>query len=513
MNLIEEGLRYVDSAAIDKASALVGESTASTHRALQMAARAIVAGLAGEASSITGAKDLRRVVEDAGLLGPPERVSEQLGAASGEDLVGMGKGMLGHLFGGRLGGITEASAMAAGVRPSSMSSLLALAAPLIFGALGSHVHTENLDAAGLAGLLGTQRNLAVRSLPSAVVAALPGAPEARPLPPIREVPVAAQSSTRALWPLLLLIPAALLVGLFIRNARAPVAPGRLGAGIAPEATEVTPPPVVAEPSEGTAPATPIGDQLAQFLATPGGPASKRFVFDHLNFAFATADLTPESLPTLDRVAKVLGAHPDTEVLVEGHTDGTGVPAANERLSLERANAVKAALIARGVPAEHVTAQGIGQGQPLASNDTEEGRARNRRTELVITRRCGWRRAGADPRSAHPGRKIDANAAPTAKMSAADATISPSPIRNARRLRRSGAASATRVHPPAKATAPGRNHGDSASAAEAGSSVPKSRKAARMATRERRWKNSASAATPISAASMTRRAAFRRTAPG
>jgi outer membrane protein OmpA-like peptidoglycan-associated protein len=73
------------------------------------------------------------------------------------------------------------------------------------------------------------------------------------------------------------------------------------------------------------------------------------------------------------------------VSVRGHTDNTGDPAANKKLSADRAAAVKGALVGQGIPATQIASEGHGPEQPIASNDTEEGRARNRRVELVVTK--------------------------------------------------------------------------------------------------------------------------------
>ena len=70
------------------------------------------------------------------------------------------------------------------------------------------------------------------------------------------------------------------------------------------------------------------------------------------------------------------------VEVAGHTDNAGSPEANQRLSQERAQAVMAALVGRGIKADRLTAKGYGQTTPIADNRTEEGRAKNRRVELV-----------------------------------------------------------------------------------------------------------------------------------
>jgi OmpA-OmpF porin, OOP family len=76
------------------------------------------------------------------------------------------------------------------------------------------------------------------------------------------------------------------------------------------------------------------------------------------------------------------ANPQLQLSVEGHTDTVGTPEANKTLSANRAKAVLDAVVALGVPAERLTSRGLGQESPIADNRTEEGRARNRRVELV-----------------------------------------------------------------------------------------------------------------------------------
>ena len=87
-------------------------------------------------------------------------------------------------------------------------------------------------------------------------------------------------------------------------------------------------------------------------------------------------------PLLDDIATALKNYPDWGLRIVGHTDATGEPAANEALSVERANAIQAALVERGVAADRLRAAGLGERQPIASNQTPEGRAINRRVELV-----------------------------------------------------------------------------------------------------------------------------------
>ncbi len=101
------------------------------------------------------------------------------------------------------------------------------------------------------------------------------------------------------------------------------------------------------------------------------------------FATGSADLQPESAPTFRTVAAVLARHPDWRLTVEGHTDSIGVAAANRALAERRAAAVVRELTGRhGVAPGRLAPAGFGASRPVASNATLEGRARNRRVELV-----------------------------------------------------------------------------------------------------------------------------------
>lgn len=107
-----------------------------------------------------------------------------------------------------------------------------------------------------------------------------------------------------------------------------------------------------------------------------------FVSLYINFDTGKATIKPDSAQTLDDAAAALKAAADLKIEVAGHTDNVGAPDANLKLSQERAQAVMAALVERGVKAERLTAKGYGQTTPIADNRTEDGRAKNRRVELV-----------------------------------------------------------------------------------------------------------------------------------
>jgi OmpA-OmpF porin, OOP family len=103
---------------------------------------------------------------------------------------------------------------------------------------------------------------------------------------------------------------------------------------------------------------------------------------YINFDTNKADIKPESKPIIDQVAAMLKGNPGLSLSVEGHTDSTGTPEKNKVLSEQRAKAVVAALVAAGIDSARLSAVGYGQEKPIADNSTEDGRAKNRRVELV-----------------------------------------------------------------------------------------------------------------------------------
>jgi outer membrane protein OmpA-like peptidoglycan-associated protein len=101
----------------------------------------------------------------------------------------------------------------------------------------------------------------------------------------------------------------------------------------------------------------------------------------VQFVIKQATLTPASLPVLERVAVTLGEHPTWRLAIEGHTDDAGERAENIDLSGRRAQAVRDALVSRGVSPDRLIVQGFGPDRPIASNRTRAGRSANRRVEL------------------------------------------------------------------------------------------------------------------------------------
>ena len=107
----------------------------------------------------------------------------------------------------------------------------------------------------------------------------------------------------------------------------------------------------------------------------------------ISFDTGRADIKPNLRPILDQFASGLSNQPNTEVRIIGHTDSQGSDAVNDPLSLNRAQAAKQYLAARGVDPSRIVIAGRGEHEPVADNSTESGRARNRRVEIFLGERA------------------------------------------------------------------------------------------------------------------------------
>jgi outer membrane protein OmpA-like peptidoglycan-associated protein len=104
---------------------------------------------------------------------------------------------------------------------------------------------------------------------------------------------------------------------------------------------------------------------------------------NITFAFDSSNLQPQFYPVLDNVAGTLNEYNQTVIEVAGHTDNVGSDSYNQQLSVQRANAVAGYLSSKGIMQQRMIIVGAGESRPVASNDTDSGRAQNRRVEITI----------------------------------------------------------------------------------------------------------------------------------
>jgi OmpA-OmpF porin, OOP family len=130
----------------------------------------------------------------------------------------------------------------------------------------------------------------------------------------------------------------------------------------------------------------IEKNLVGFIQDASKPVDKDtwFEFDRLLFKTGSAELEGSSAAQIANIAAILKAFPAVKLKIGGYTDNVGDAKKNMTLSADRANAAMAAIVAQGIAADRLTAEGYGDTVPLADNSTEEGRAKNRRTAARVT---------------------------------------------------------------------------------------------------------------------------------
>jgi OmpA-OmpF porin, OOP family len=394
MSLMDDLRKLVTPDLLTRASALLGESEPGTSRALSAAFSTMLAALADK-SADGGA--LRQIMDllgdraiDSNVLRNP--ASLLAGGLAKSPMTEVGGRFLSTLFGGQTSTVASALADYAGIKSSSASTLLGLAAPLVMGLLGDRVRRDGLGATGLQSLLSAERADIASQLPAALgrLAGFGSAARAT-----AEATTHRTAERRpSVW-----IPATfaallLLGGLWAYNrtraperiAAIPPQPPRMANAVvtgvdAGQFTRKLP-----NAYELSAPATGIEEQIVVFIEDPGKTVDTAawFNFDRLLFETGSAVLKPESKAQLQNVAQIMKAYPNVKAKVGGYTDNTGDSRKNLKLSQDRAASVVTELVALGVAPDRLTSEGYGDQHPVADNGTDEGRRQNRRIAMRIT---------------------------------------------------------------------------------------------------------------------------------
>lgn len=403
-SLMEAVKGYLTPDVVRSASSLVGESESSTRQTLTGAVPSIFSGLTNMVATREGATGLTSLIRDGNFTSVVDNVGSLFsGGSATSSILSVGPHLLGKIFGGNSSQVTDLVARSGGVSSSSAGSLMSLTAPLILGVLGKRATAQGLDASGLANSLLSEKSDFAAAAPAGLSQVLSGGPSlvSRTIERATETPWNAPSDVRresyeaprygveprrpgfGRWLPLLLIALGVLALLSFLRGRAPRSTDVVtrGAGLADNA-----PTNILLPG-GSSVSVPTGSftyNVLHFLSDSSAQAPRAFVFDHMDFESGSPQFTPGSAKTVNDLAQILKAYPNVHVQVVGHTDNTGGRDANQALSLARADAIKATLVSQGVSADRITTQGFGQDRPIARNDSEEGRARNRRIELNVT---------------------------------------------------------------------------------------------------------------------------------
>lgn len=417
-NLLDSLKGYITPELISQASGALGESESGVSSAISSALPTLLGGLlnkSGDSSVMGSVMDLvtKSSADSGGIL------SNLGGLLSGGNsgASGLGSSLLSLLFGGKLGGVTDLIAGASGIKSSSAGSLLGMAAPLLLGHLGK----SGTTLSGLTSLLSSQKDSILSAAPAGL-GSLMGFSSNVGSSFDRDnysAPVSSGGDSGGglpKWIVPLLLIGAALLGLYY-FAKGCNKPEMESSDVNVEAVDS----LVDEASAGmdsaaegasdavsgaatalgnffkfklpngvelNAPEKGIENQLVTWLNDKSKVVDKTtwFNFDRLLFDTGKATLKPESQEQVKNIAEVLKAYPSVEIKLGGYTDNVGDPKANLKLSGDRAATVMGELVKLGIDPKRLAAEGYGDQHPVASNDTEEGRAQNRRIAIRVTKK-------------------------------------------------------------------------------------------------------------------------------
>ena len=377
VSLLETISSYITPDIINKASAFLGETPGSTSKAMTGIVPTLLNNVASLASAPGGLSQLGSLVSSVGVGSILNNVGTLFsGGNATTDAMGLGRTLMGTILGGNTGPLISAISNFSGVSSASAGSLLSLAAPLVLGALGKLKYAQTLTTGELARLLTGQKASIGAAVPSALSSFAPTV-NVRGFTPVTAAPVTQKRASSAWLPVLLGLALATALFFYLRG----LGSHTINTVAARENVKLCNGQSLSLLRDS------FNYNLANFLATGRNTdLPKTFVFDHLNFDSGTTKLTQESKGTVDDLIVVLKACPGSQVELVGHTDSTGDTESNIALSQNRASVVRGMLVSGGVAADRMTTAGYGQDRPIASNDTEEGKARNRRTELVVLKK-------------------------------------------------------------------------------------------------------------------------------
>ncbi|QEC41973.1 OmpA family protein [Pseudobacter ginsenosidimutans] len=418
-NLLDSVKGLFTSDLISKMASSFGESEGGIQKAVGGAIPAVLTGLLNKASSADGAASLLNLSKDASGSGMLGNLSGLLG---GGNLLGKGMDMLKGLFGDKTSSITSMIANFGGIRESSASSLLSVAAPAALGAVGKQVTQNNMGVSGLTGWLAEQKDSILSAVPSGLnIAGALGLGSLSDLGnklsgllggatgSVKHVAGTASAYThdtvekakggaKWLWPLLLALLVILALVYFLRGR------GKKDEmAVTPPTEQTTPAPdtaasITAAPalesikvrlpdgSELDAYRGGIEDRLVTFLNDPNSKGGKDvwFDFDNLNFKTGSAEITPESMVQVNNISAILKAYPKLKIKIGGYTDKSGDEKVNMKLSQDRANAVSAALKGKGEGKQIEGAEGYGsQFAKAAADAPDEERKKDRRIAVGV----------------------------------------------------------------------------------------------------------------------------------
>lgn len=413
INLIKLMTDQLSGSLVKQATGLLGESESHVSSAMSGILPSLIGTLINKGSSLDGAGSLLNLLNN----DADDSILDNIGGLFSDKnkttgLMDQGGGLLNSLLGDKLGPLANLLSNFSGMKSNSTSSLLKLAAPFIIGFVKRQVMKKAMGPSGLMSFLGGQKKNVADAIPSGLsgISDLLGFGDFGKEEAVSEVKKATTptpTKKKAAWWPLILGALVVLAGLYYMKSR-----GGTGVDVVDDVTNTVTDATdkMADKTKDVAKtvtdktkdvagsvtdaakealanikfaAGSIGEKMSGFLSSGEPAAGKSFQFNNLTFATGSAAITPETFGEVKNLAEVLKAYPDIKIKIVGHTDNTGNADANLALSTKRAEMVMAKLMDLGIDSSRMSAEGLGQTQPIAGNDTEDGRKQNRRIEVII----------------------------------------------------------------------------------------------------------------------------------
>lgn len=396
-------------------SSRLGEPENKVNDGLKSAALAILSSVAGKSTDTGFISQIFSLVTGAGASGILGNLAGLASSGPSGAVAELGQKFLGTVLGGQQSAVTSAIASASGLKNSSAQGLLGMAAPMILGMLSQKVTSGGLNASSFASMLGGEASALKGMLPAGLGSLLPSMPNvgAMASSAISKLPEVETPSTTN-WALPLILGALALAGAwFFLGRETPKVEmpdaGKMASDAAHAVKDAAKDTAASATSmansawaalgeffkrklpngiELNIPQLGVENRLIGFIEDAAKPVDKTtwFDFDRLLFDTGKATLKPESQEQLKNVAEILKAFPNVHIKVGGYTDNVGDKAANQALSAARASSVAAELATLGIEKARLESEGYGDQHPVADNSTEEGRAKNRRVSMRVTKK-------------------------------------------------------------------------------------------------------------------------------
>jgi OmpA-OmpF porin, OOP family len=407
---------YITPDLISKASSMLGESESGVSKGIATVVPTLLSGLLNKSGDSGIMSSVMGLITDnkSGSEGILSNVSGLLSSDSPSS--SMGSSFLGMLFGDKQSGIGDLISNVSGIKGSSASSLLAMVAPLLL----SHLGKSGTTASGLTSMLSSQKDSILAAAPAGL-SSLTGfannfSNDVKST--VKDIPTASTGGGLPKWLLPLLFIGLAIAALYyftrscdkkamdatnvnniVDSAKADIDSAKtdIAATVDSSSTKVVDAMIalgkffkfkLPNGVELNAPEMGIENKLATWVADKTKMVDKTtwFNFDRLLFETGSSKLQASSQEQLKNMSEIMKAYPALEIKLGGYTDNTGVAATNLKLSGDRANAVKSELVKLGIAEKRISAEGYGDQFPVASNDTEEGRAQNRRIGVRVTKK-------------------------------------------------------------------------------------------------------------------------------